>query len=298
MLENKNISYWTPWIILFALSITWGSSFILIKKALIAFDEVQVASLRIAFSTLISLPIVIYYFKEIDWSKWHYFLLVGLVGNGLPPFLFSAAQTEVSSSLAGVLNTLTPIFTLLLALLFFNQKLNKQNILGVFIGLLGTAIIAYKGNINFEGGAFYISLIVLATILYALNINAVRFFFLHTKPIIIISTSFLLFGPFSFIILASGDFIDIMQNHDFAWKSFFAIFILASLGTVLATMYFFRLVQKTNTVFASSVSYIIPIVAVFWGLLDGEPFSLIYLISLILILMGVYLTRQQKRSSN
>ena len=145
----KYNSSWIDWALLIALSITWGSSFILIKKALIAFNETEVASLRIAISTIISIPIVIYYFKQIDWSKWHYFLIVGLVGNGLPPFLFAAAQTEVSSSLAGVLNTLTPIFTLIFALMFFGQKLNIKNIVGVTIGLAGTILIAIAGNADF-----------------------------------------------------------------------------------------------------------------------------------------------------
>lgn len=278
--------------ILLVLSLTWGSSFILIKKGLIAFDEIEVASLRIAFSTLISIPIVIYHFKKIDWKKWHYFLIIGLVGNGLPPFLFAAAQTEVSSSLAGVLNTLTPIFTLIFAILFFNQKMKVRNTWGVIIGLIGTILIAYSGNADFDGGAFFIVLIIIATILYALNINAVRFFFRDTKPILIIAVSFVLFGPFSFFILGSDSFIQNVQTHPYAIKSILSIAALAGFATILATMYFFRLLQRTNTVFASSVSYVIPLVAVLWGLIDGEPFQLVYFFSLILILLGVYLTRQ------
>lgn len=294
MLKNtkKYHSTWTDWALLVALSITWGSSFILIKKALIAFSDVEVASLRIAVSTIISIPVVIYYFKQIKWRKWPYFLIVGLLGNGLPPFLFAAAQTEVSSGLAGVLNTLTPIFTLIFAFLFFNQKLNLKNTIGVIIGLVGIILIAYAGNAEFEGGTFYISLIVIATVLYALNINTVRIFFKETKPILIIAVSFVLFGPFSFFIFGTDSFIETIQTDDYAMRSLLAIVVLAALGTVLATMYFFRLLQRTNTVFASSVSYVIPLVAVGWGLIDGEPFSFTYFLSLVLILAGVHLTRQ------
>lgn len=291
-IENKYHSTWIDWALLIALSITWGSSFILIKKALIAFNEVEVASIRIAFSTLISIPIVIYYFRQIEWRKWHYFLIVGLIGNGLPPFLFAAAQTEVSSSLAGVLNTLTPIFTLIFALMFFNQKLNLKNTMGVIIGLIGTFLIAWSGTGDFEGGGFYISLIIIATVLYALNINAVKFFFRDTKPILIIAVSFVLYGPFSFLIFGNTHFIQTVENHPYAIKSLLALLVLAGFGTVLATMYFFRLLQRSNTVFASSVSYVIPLVAVGWGLIDGEPFSFIYFISLALILVGVHLTRK------
>ena len=295
-MKNKSASSyrstWKDWALLIALSITWGSSFILIKKALIAFNETEVASLRIAVSTLISIPIVIWYFRQIDWKKWHYFLIVGLVGNGLPPFLFAAGQTEVSSSLAGVLNTLTPIFTLIFALLFFNQRLNRKNIFGVLIGLVGTIMIAWAGSTDFRGGTFYISLIVLATLLYALNINAVRFFFKETRPILIIAVSFVLFGPFSFLVFGTDSFQESVQTHPYAIRSLLAVIALAGVSTVLATMYFFRLLQQTNTVFASSVSYIIPLVALGWGLIDGEPFRLIYAVSLILILGGVHLTRQ------
>ena len=293
--QKKTYSHGVDWAILILLSLTWGSSFILTKKGLIAFDEIQVASLRIAFSTLISIPIVIWYFRQIDWSKWHYFLIVGLVGNGLPPFLFAAGQTEVSSSLAGVLNTLTPIFTLILSFLFFNQHLRFGNIWGVVLGLAGTLLIAYSGNSDFSGSRFHIVLIVIATILYALNINAVKFFFRNTKPILIIAVSFVLFGPFSFFIFGTDDFHASIQTHPHAFKSLMAIFLLASLSTVLATMYFFRLLQRTNTVFASSVSYVIPLVAVGWGLIDGEPFRFEYFLSLILILLGVYLTREQRK---
>ena len=293
MNRSVKISNWVDWTILLFLSIVWGSSFILIKKALISFNEIELASLRIAISTIISIPIVIYYFKKIDWKKWHYFLLVGLAGNGIPPFLFSFAQTEVSSSLAGVLNTLTPIFTLLLALWFFRQKLNGKNTLGVVIGFAGTILIAYSGNMNFDGSIIYIGLIVIATILYALNINAVRFFFKDTKPLLILAVSFVLFGPFSFVILWNSSIVETFQTNPYVWKSFSAVLVLAIFATMIATMYFFRLLQRTNTVFASSVSYIIPLVALFWGILDGEPFNIIYIISLILILAGVHLTRQK-----
>ena len=220
--------------------------------------------------------------------------MVGLVGNGLPPYLFAVAQTEVSSSLAGVLNTLTPIFTLVLSFMFFKQRLNAKNALGVVIGLIGTILIAYSGNLNFEGGAFYISLIIIATILYALNINAVSYFFKTTRPIIIIAVSFVLFGPLSLIFLVDDSFTSAIQSHPYALRSSLAIVVLAVFGTFIATLFFFRLLQRTNTVFSSSTSYIIPLVALFWGLLDGEPFNTIYIVSLILILGGVYLTRKSR----
>lgn len=280
------------WFIFILLSITWGSSFILIKKALIAFDDLQVATLRIAISTLISVPIVIYYRKKIQWRKWPFFLIIGLAGNGIPPFLFASAQTHVSSSLAGVLNTLTPIFTLVLTYLFFKHRLSFRNITGVLLGFTGVVLISVTNGMDFGGDLTYLLMIVLATILYAVNINAVRLFFPETNPLIILSTSFVLFGPFSFVYLWISDIHLAILDHPDGLTSLLDVAILAVVATMIATFYFFRLLQKTNTVFASSVSYVIPLVAVGWGILDGEPIHVIYIISLILILTGVYFTRK------
>ena len=135
-------------------------------------------------------------------------------------------------------------------------------------------------------------MIVFATILYAVNINAVRLYFPDTNPLIILSTSFVLFGPFSFFYLWFSDIHLVILNHPDGLTSLLDVTILAMVGTMIATVYFFKLLQKTNTVFASSVSYVIPLVAVGWGLLDGEPFNALYIISLLLILAGVFLTRK------
>jgi len=292
LLEKIKISILNHWFIFILLSLTWGSSFILIKKALLAFDDLQVASLRIAIATLVSMPIVVYYRKKIRWEKWYLFLIVGLAGNGIPPFLFASAQTQVSSSLAGVLNTLTPIFTLVLAFIFFRHHLSLRNITGVLMGLTGVLLISFSNGIDFGGDLRYILMIVLATVLYAVNINAVRLFFHETNPLIILSTSFVLFGPFSFIYLWHSDIHQVILKHPDGMTSLLEVIVLALVGTMIATVYFFRLLQKTNTVFASSVSYVIPLVAVGWGLLDGEPFNVLYIISLLLILTGVFFTRK------
>ncbi len=292
MIEKVKISGISHWLILVLLSLTWGSSFILIKKGLLAFDDLQVASLRIAISTLVSVPIVIYYRKKIQWEKWYIFLFVGLAGNGIPPFLFATAQTQVNSSLAGVLNTLTPIFTLLLALIFFRHHLSFRNITGVLVGLAGVFLISFSNGIDFGGDLRFILMIVIATVLYAVNINAVRYYFPKTNPMIILSTSFMLFGPFSFIYLWKSEIFSVIIDHPAGLVSLLDVAILALVGTMLATYYFFKLLQETTTVFASSVSYVIPLVAVGWGLLDGEPFNMMYIISLLLILAGVFLTRK------
>ena len=282
---------WINWLVLILLALIWGTSFILIKKSLIAYSDYQVASLRIAISSLAFLPVILWEWRRINWKKWDRFLIVGLTGSGIPPFLFSAAQTQISSSLAGALNGLTSIFTLIVAMLFFNQKWDKSKALGVLLGLLGAGFIILFNN-RVEGNFFYAMLIVVATILYAFNGNMVKWFFVEEKPLHISAVSIGMLGPGALIILFSSDFLSILKTHPQAGFSLGAVTILALMSTVFSSVVFFRLIQKTNAVFASTVTYLIPFIAVLWGLFDGESFHWFYLVCLIVILVGVYLTRK------
>lgn len=291
MNSNNRILKWNDWFAFLVLSLIWGTSFILIKKSLIAFDSTQVASLRILIATIAFLPVVLVNRKKIDWSKWYLFLIIGLAGGGIPPFLFAMAQTKINSGLAGALNTLTPIFTLLVALLFFKKRIDGKKSLGVVIGLIGAAVMIYLTNSSFKGGVFYSSLIILATVLYAFNANMVKKFFNNHNPLILTAVSFFVFGPVTILILGSGDFVDIMKTDSNALLSLGAVTVLSLLSTVFATVLFFKLVQKSNTIFASSVSYTVPFVAVSWGVLDGEQYNWYHMISLVAILIGVYMTR-------
>ncbi|MBK7095766.1 MAG: DMT family transporter [Saprospiraceae bacterium] len=293
---KKKILRWNDWIAFALLSFIWGTSFILIKKSLVAFDSMQVASLRILIATLAFTPVFIFNLKKINFRIWYKYLIVGLAGGGIPPFLFSLAQTKVSSSLAGALNTLTPIFTLILAVIIFRNKIDLKKSLGVAIGLVGAFIMIYSTNSEFTGGVFYSSLIVLAAILYGFNVNLVKKFFNDHDPTVLTAASFMFFGPFSIIILLNGDFFEVMRTDSSALFSLASVTLLSLFSTVLATVLFFRLVQRSNALFASSVSFMAPFVALIWGLLDGETFNFIYILSLILILTGVYLTRNNNKS--
>lgn len=294
MSKFNKILKWNDWIAFALLSLTWGTSFILIKKSLLAFDSVQVASLRILIATLAFLPVVLLNIKKIQWNNWYKYLILGLMGGGIPPFLFAFAQTKVSSSLAGALNALTPIFTALIAVILFKTKIGGRKLLGVIIGFLGAGLIIYYTNSSFEGGFFYSSLILIATVFYAFNVNMVKKFFNNHNPVVLTSASFIFFGPFVIILLLNGDFFEVMKTHPDAYLSLGAVTILSLFSTVLATILFFKLVQKSNAIFASSVSYAIPLVALFWGFLDGENFSVFHVLSLLLILTGVHLTRNKK----
>jgi drug/metabolite transporter (DMT)-like permease len=289
LMGDKN-KEWLNWATLVFLAIVWGTSFILIKKALIAFSDYQVASLRIAISGLAFVPVIIWQFKKINWKKWDRFLLVGITGSGIPPFLFAAAQTEISSSLAGVLNGLTTFFTLIIALLFFNQKWDRKKALGVLIGLIGASVIILYNN-KIEGQFFYAMLIVVAAILYGFNGNFIKWFFDEENPLHISAVSLGLMAPAALIMVFTSDFTAVLQTHPDALFSLGSVTILALMSTVIASVIFFRLIQKTNAVFGSGVTYLIPFVAVLWGVLDGETFYVIYFACLGLILLGVYLTR-------
>ncbi|MEZ4908421.1 MAG: DMT family transporter [Saprospiraceae bacterium] len=296
MKRLRKILKWNDWVAFFALSIIWGSSFILIKKSLIAFNGYEVANLRILITTIFFLPYFIFNIKKIDFKQWYKFLLVGLAGGGIPTFLFAIAQTKVSSSLAGALNTLTPIFTLIIAVLFFTVKVNLKNISGVIISFLGAGLMIILGNPDFTGSITYSLLIIIATVFYAININLVKKYFSDMNAVLLTAVSFISFGFISLIPLIRGNFIDIMISDDRAWLSLSAVIVLSLLSTVLGTILFFKLVQKSNAIFASSVSFMAPVISFLLGLLDGEKIDVVGILGLILILVGIYLTRNRKNN--
>ncbi len=291
MKKLSNIFKWNNWVVFIFLSITWGTSFILIKKSLVAFDSYQAASLRILMTTIIFTPIVITKYKELNLKKWYQYLIVGLAGGGFPPFLFAIAQTKLSSGLSGVLNALTPIFTLLFAIFLFQTKVDFRKYLGVGIGFIGAGLIFYNTSSNLEGGILYSSIIVLATMCYAFNSNFVKKVFHDHDPVLLTGASFVSFGYLTVFILLGGDFVEVLTTDEQALYSLGASAMLAIFSTVIATALFYKLIQKSSAVFASSVSYVIPFIALILGNLDGESFGIMELLSLIFIILGVYLTR-------
>jgi drug/metabolite transporter (DMT)-like permease len=283
------------WLILVMLSMIWGSSFILIKKSLIAFSPEQVACLRISISALAFIPFLAARFKRIDWKKWRYFLLVGVAGSALPSFLFAFAQTQINSTMAGILNSLTPLFTLILGMLFFGAPFILKKTGGVFLGLLGAILlILWSNDQGLSGHWVYALLVIGATICYATSVNTVGAFLKDVHSVTISAVSFSFMGLPALIYLFSTDFLSVMASSPQAWASLSYVAILALFGTVLATIIFFYLVHLNNPVFASMIAYLIPIVAVFWGVLDGEPVSWMHGVAMLLILSGIYLSRQKK----
>lgn len=294
--SNNSSVQLRSWIILIALAITWGSSFILIKKSLEVYAPTQVACLRLAISALTFLPFLIGRWTKVDWSKWKPLLVIGLCGSAIPAFMFSIAQTEVSSSVAGILNSLTPLFTLVLGVLIFGNKGGWIKFVAVFIGLIGASVLILMGkNAGISGNMCYGLLIVVASMCYGISSNTVGTYLKDMKSLTISSVAFTAVGLPALVYLLSGtDFIYVLGNEEGAWRALGYIAILAIFGTVIATVFFFMLVQWTSALFSSMVTYLIPIVALMWGVLDGEVISLYHFLGMGLILSGVYLSRQKK----
>lgn len=271
------------------LSVIWGTSFILIKKSLLAFTFYELGALRIGISTLAFLPWVIKAWKKVDWSKLKYFIIVGITGTGTPAFLYAIAETEISSASAGILNGLSPIFTFIIGILFFKSAFEKKKLIGVILGMVGASIlIVARTDAAIGGNHLYGLFIVAATICYAFNANTVKQYFQDTEPIQVASISFFVIGiPFIFYCLFSAIPNKIVTHPD-GWLSFGAILLLALIGTVFSVLFFYKLIQNTSAVFASSVAYTIPIVALAWGFIDSEPITIYHFIGLFFILLGVY----------
>ena len=288
-----------PIILLVALALIWGSSFILMKNALKVYSASQVATMRMFFSFLFLLPLTIRNFQKVPSKFLLMITLVGLLGNGLPAILFANAQTKLSSSTAGVLNSLTPLFTLIIAVAFFKQHFSSTKITGIVIGMIGAIVlIVFKANGSIETNYQYGSYIFLATLCYAWSVNLIKNY-LHELPAIVISSMALVFiGPaYGYYLFAHTDFIYTTMHDAGAGQALGFILLLALFGTAISLVLFNKLVQITTPVYAASVTYLIPIVALFWGFIDGEPISYIQLIGLVGILVGVYLANKNYRKS-
>jgi len=287
---NKTVK---SWLILLLLALIWGSSYWLIKKSLVAFNPFQVASLRIGIAALAFLPFFLFKLKSIQKQDWKFLAVVGLLGSGVPSFLFPIAQTEISSSLAGVLSSLTPLFTLVLAVLMFGMTVAKRNILGIVIGFLGAAGLIVFGKSAFgDGNNWYGLWIVLGCICYGMSANTVKASLQNMNAITLSSAAFAMLLPFALFGFWFTDVSTVMQTHPEAWTALGYLTALSLAGTFFASVVFFWLVQLTNAVFGSTVSYLTPIVALVLGTWDGELITFWHFLAMGLILVGVYLSRE------
>jgi len=290
-MDNKNLK----WIYLLILSFVWGSSYILIKKALIGLSPLQVGSLRTIISTVLLLAIGYSSLKSIPKDKWKWILITGLV-SFIPPFLFAYAQTEIDSALAAILNSLTPLATLLIGVGFYRFKIDSKQISGVIIGLIGSVLLMYQGSvINPDQNLLYVFFIIFASVLYALQVNLLKVHLQDVSAVAITVGNFIFIFPLAVVIFFMSDYKQIDISNKDVKVALFCLIILSIVGTVFAKILFNKFVQIASPVFASSVTYILPIVALFWGLLDGEIFTLNQLFATLIILIGVYLANKKSK---
>lgn len=283
------------WAAMMFMAFVWGASFILMKRGLDALSYVQVAALRIFFSFLILLPLSIKNLKLINRNNLWPLLWCGLLGNFFPAFLFTLSETQITSSLAGILNGLTPFFTVIAGLVLFKHKPNIFQSIGVIIGFGGASILITNGNFSSFGHVnLYALLVVLATMMYGINSNIIRFKLSGLTGVQITSLIFFLIGIPAGIILMLTD-IKVAMHHPAFLISILATIVLATFGSVITLFVFNNLIHHTSAIFASSVTYIIPFFALLWGILDGDHIGLLQVVALVVILIGVYLSSLRRK---
>jgi drug/metabolite transporter (DMT)-like permease len=281
------------WVYLLVLSLIWGSSFILIKKGLVGLTAFQLGSLRIIFASLFLLLIGFKSLLKIPSHQWKYIALTSVFGTFVPAYLFAIAETQIDSSITAILNSLTPLSTLILGAVFFGIIFRRSQIWGVFIGLLGSLLLVFNGAVHHpEQNYYYSILVIVASLCYALNVNLLKKYLSDLTPLSITTGNFLILLFPALGILFFTDFFDVVQVEKVQHSLLF-ILVLGVVGTGIANIIFFKLIQISSPVFATSVTYLIPVVAFFWGLLDHEMLTPVQGVGAFVILIGVYLSAKK-----
>ena len=306
-------SRWIPALILLLLGFVWGSSFILMKLGLFArdgsplFPPVQLAAMRIAIAGGTLLPISLRHFRKVPRERWKWIAGVGIIGSFIPAMLFATAQVNLPSAMAGMLNALSPLWTLLIGVALFGVGLHKRQFAGILIGLMGTVwlIGAQAGNesgplaLDFGGTIGPALMLILATICYGISVNITREKLQGIPSPVIAACSLGLVAIPAGIYFATGELPSLIAEHPDGFRGLVAVTVLAAIGTAGALVLFNQLIAWTNAVIAASVTYIIPIFAAAWGWWDGETLTVQHLLAGACILIGVWVTnaRQKSRSS-
>lgn len=288
-METKN----KKWLFLIVLAIIWGSSFILIKRGLLGLTPFQVGSLRIVFAGIFLLLIGFKSLTKIPSYKWKYVVLTALFGTFIPAFLFAIAQTQIDSSISSILNSLTPMNTLIIGILAFGLQIKRSQILGICIGLIGSALLILNGAFTHPNQNYYYAILVLiASLCYATNVNLIKKYLADVSPLSLSTGNFaVMLLPALFILFFTN--ISNTIHLEITQTAIVYILILGIVGTGIANILFFKLIQISSPVFATSVTYLIPVVAFFWGIQDNENITFIQIVGAAIILFGVYLASKK-----
>jgi len=295
MKEFKN------WFFLVILACIWGSSFILIKRGLYTpegnelFTSTQVGAMRIVIAAIFMLPFSLKSLKILATKKIGLFLAVGLFGNALPAFLFAFAQTKISSALAGMLNALVPLFSLIIAFFIFKVQVRYWQVIGLIIGLFAAVgLVYFSGDvIGSSSDNWYALLVVAATLCYAISLNIIKQYLQEESAVNITGLALLLVSPIGIYLLLTTGFYENLTETNGAVYGLGAVSLLAIVGTALALIIFNKLVQQTSAIFASSVTYLIPLVAILWGVADGEQLEILQVVCAVIMLGGIFLINRK-----
>lgn len=281
------------WVYLVTLALIWGSSFILIKKGLVGLTPMQVGSLRILFAAVFLLLIGFKSLAKIPHVQWKYIALTATLGTFIPAFLFAVAQTQIDSTVSSILNSLTPLNTLIFGVFAFGLTFRRPQVFGVVIGLIGTFLLIINGAIHHpEQNYYYAILILIASVCYAINVNLIKKYLSDLSPLSITTGNFLVLLLPALVVLFFSGFFQVIQVES-VQHSIVYILILGVVGTGIANIIFFKTIQISSPVFATSVTYLIPVVAFSWGLLDNEMLTPVQFLGAFIILFGVYLSAKK-----
>ena len=283
------------------LALIWGSSFILMKIGLFGLDRdgevfssYQIAAMRIGIAGIVLSPIIIRKWKQIQRKDLLWMMAVGMIGNTIPAFLFTAAQLKLASSIAGILNSLTPLFTLVVAMIVFGNRFTRRQIIGLLLGFAGAVGMITLKDSNGETHLLSMGLIVIATLCYAFSVNIIRNKLAGVSSMLIAAVALVSMAIPNLIWLSTTNVGTVITQHPEGVNGFLATSVLAAVGTAMALVLFNGLIKDTSALFASSVTYLIPIVAALWGYLDEEHLTLMHLAFAMVILIGVYLVNRSK----
>jgi len=289
-MEKRN----TKWYLLAFLGCVWGSSFILMQLGLQGVNSVQLGSLRLLFAACFLFVVGFKEIPKIPMYKWKYIALTSVFGTFVPAFLFAVALSKIDGSISAILNSLTPLNTLLVGLFFFGLEVQRKQLFGVIIGFIGCALLVLTGTgENTTENYYYAILIVIASIFYGINVNLIKKYLSDLKPLTISTGNFVVMFIPALIVLYGTGFFEIVHEEK-VQNALGYIAVLGVIGTGLSNILFFKLIQLSSPVFASSVTYIIPVVAIFLGFLFmQETLTLVQALGAVIVLIGVYFSSKK-----
>lgn len=289
-MNNKPIN----WLLFILLSFIWGSSFILMKEGMVGLTAFQVASIRIISAGIVLLPVALMSIKLIPKKLMFIVFMSGALGSLVPAYLFCIAEQQVDSALAGVLNSLTPIFVIIAGAMFFNSRIAANKVIGILIALFGSVLLfLFQPNFSSNSNVIHISYIILATALYGYNVNMVHKHLKHIPSIRIAAVAMLLNSIPAFVVLFFTGYFnqDLFDKTILISTGYSAV--LGIFGTAAATILFYMLLKRAGSIFASMVTYGIPIVAIFWGIIYGEEVGWKQVLGMAVILAGVFVANKK-----